>query len=157
MEQFLTKAIILSTSTKQSELYKTDDPRKTVYLELAPHDVERAIEFGLTKYITRDTGKPFFIVKTAREVPRFENKHSVSPVEKLDGTDQGANFNSGGDLVTVSIVKGVSHKRDFFRLNAILGNIVEIEKNNPFSPQSIDEELETKAPILDTSNEELPF
>lgn len=121
---------ITNTSNKQSKEFKTDNPRKSVYVTLDEENKKKAEAFGLTEYTPKDGGDPFFIIKTAGEV----RVHSLMESEELyviDGSDQSENFKSNGK-VWLSLFKSEKNRNEFIRLTDILGDVEKVERKDPF-------------------------
>ena len=131
MKQLNLVGIITATSNKQSEKFKSENPRKSVYLKLDPKQTELAIAFGLREYGKEDK---FFIVKASESVTEY-NKDAVV-VKKWDGGTESNNFNSDNQLVSIAIIEGQSDAGNkFYRAFAVQGELNEVVPENPFSKE----------------------
>ena len=54
MENMIVKAQITATSKKQSGDFKQEIPTKTAYVKTDAENAEKLVDFGLTKYTSRD-------------------------------------------------------------------------------------------------------
>lgn len=132
VKNLIINAVITATSKKQSPVYKTDNPRKTVYFRpVTDLDAEKLVSFGMKAY-TSEEEELFFIVKTAESVPVYATAQDHTPTEVLDGTDTGDNFDSNEKKVQLNIIKGHNRGNDFYRLQAILGEVSYVAPSNPF-------------------------
>lgn len=138
MENLLLKGQVTATSKKQNEKFKTDSPKKTAYLLLDDADVQKAVDFGMTKYTSKEDGKDFFIVKLPQNVSIYvKGAKGVEP-EKIDGGIDTPNFKTvDGKFLNLNIIKGQNLGNDFFRLQAIQitdsTDIQDVVAENPFN------------------------
>lgn len=122
-------AIITTTSNKTKENFA---PRKTAFLKVAEEDRERLIAFGVPEYTSKD-GESFFCVKLTDSIKLWNRKGEY---ETIDTTVSAPNFKTSENvMLKMNIIKGNKNHNDFYRLNAILGevdNIETIKETNPF-------------------------
>ena len=118
MENITVKVNITATSNKQNSQYKTDNPKKSVYITPL-NDTEKAklIDFGLVEYTPKDGGAPFFVVKSTDEIKCWLNRQIV---EKIPASIEDPNFKfEEGKFLTVNIIKGENVGNVFYRINGI--------------------------------------
>lgn len=118
MENITVKVNITATSNKQNSQYKTDNPKKSVYLTpKTKTDKQKLIDFGLVEYTPKDGGAPFFVVKSTDEIKCWLNKQIV---EKIPTSIEDPNFKfEEGKFLTVNIIKGENVGNVFYRINGI--------------------------------------
>ena len=130
LNNIIIKASITATSNKTKEHFA---PRKTAYLKVADEDKERLISFGIPEYTSKD-GETFFCVKLADSVKLWDNYGNHITIDTSVNTQ---NFKTTENvMLEMSIIKGNKHNNDFYRLNAILcevENIETIKETNPFA------------------------
>lgn len=138
MENLLLKGQVTATSKKQNEKFKADTPKKTAYLLLDEEDVQKAVDFGMTKYTSKEDGKDFFIVKLPQNVSIYVRGAKGVEPEKIDGGIDTPNFKTeDGKFLNLNIIKGQNLGNDFFRLQAIQitdsTDIQDVVAENPFN------------------------
>ena len=118
MKNITVKVNITATSNKQNSQYKTDNPKKSVYLTPQTEtDKQKLIDFGLVEYTPEDGGAPFFVVKSTDEIKCWLNEQIV---EKIPASIEDLNFKfEEGKFLTVNIIRGQKAGNVFYRLNGI--------------------------------------
>lgn len=118
MKNITVKVNITATSNKQNSQYKTDNPKKSLYLTpKTKTDKQKLIDFGLVEYTPKDGGTPFFVVKATDEIKCWLNKQIV---EKIPASIEDLNFKfEEGKFLTVNIIRGQKAGNVFYRLNGI--------------------------------------
>lgn len=123
-------ASITSTSNKTKEHFA---PRKTAFLKVDDVDKERLISFGIPEYTSKN-GESFFCVKLANSIKLWDG---AGRYKTLDTSVNAPNFKTSEDVMfQMNIIKGNKHSNDYYRLNAILcevENIETIKETNPFA------------------------
>lgn len=123
-------ASITTTSNKTKQHFT---PRKTAFLKVADVDIERLISFGIPEYTSKN-GESFFCVKLADSIKLWDG---AGRYKTLDTSVNAPNFKTTEDVMfQMNIIKGNKHNNDYFRLNAIQCeevNIETIEETNPFA------------------------
>ncbi len=129
LQNITINAMITATSNKSKENFA---PRKTAYLKVAEEDRERLISFGVPEYTSRE-GETFFCVKLTDSLKLWSRKGEL---HTIDASVNAPNFRTSGNvMMLMNIIKGNKHNNDFYRLNAILcevDNIETIKETNPF-------------------------
>ena len=129
MDNITINAIITTTSNKTKENFA---PRKTAFLKVAEEDRERLSSFGVPEYTSKE-GEAFFCVKLT-DCVKLWNKQGE--YQTIDTTVNDPNFKTTENvMLRMNIVKGNKNRNDFYRLNAIQGdveNIETIKETNPF-------------------------
>ena len=129
MDNITINAIITTTSNKTKENFA---PRKTAFLKVAEEDRERLSSFGVPEYTSKE-GEKFFCVKLT-DCVKLWNKQGE--YQTIDTTVNDPNFKTTENvMLRMNIVKGNKNRNDFYRLNAIQGdveNIETIKETNPF-------------------------
>lgn len=129
LQNITINAMITTTSNKTKENYA---PRKTAYLKVADEDKGRLIAFGVPEY-TSCEGETFFCVKLTDTVKLWDRADGF---QTIDTTVNAPNFRTTENImIKMNIIKGNKNNNDFFRLNAIQGeveNIETIKETNPF-------------------------
>jgi hypothetical protein len=118
MENITVKVNITATSNKQNSQYKTENPKKSVYITPL-NDTEKAklIDFGLVEYTPKDGGAPFFVVKSTDQIKCWLNRQVV---ETIPASIEDPNFKfEEGKFLSVNIIKGENVGNVFYRINAI--------------------------------------
>lgn len=134
MEQLIINGIITATSKKGTNVDGSPSKRKTAYIELDQANTQKAVEFGLTKYTSKDDGKDFFMVQTTEVIDVYNEYGDV--VDHKDGGVETANFHTDKKVVNLAILKGENKGNTFYRLKAIQGEVVDVEMQNPFAATS---------------------
>ena len=129
LQNITINAMITTTSNKTKEIYA---PRKTAYLKVAEEDRERLISFGVPEYTSREGGT-FFCVKLTDSVKLWDK---TGEFQAMDTTVKAPNFRTTENvMLKMNIIKGNKNNNVFYRLNAIQGeveNIETIKETNPF-------------------------
>lgn len=139
MENLVIAGQITATSNKVSGDFKSEQPTKTVYFITDPKFDLLLQDFGLTRYTSKEDGKPFYIVKMAQNVAIYATGKANEQPEKMSGlVTDGPNIKTAdGVTVKMNLIKGEKTGNVFYRLQAILitgsGDIQEIEQENPFA------------------------
>lgn len=136
MEQVNVKAVITATSKKGTKIDGTPNTRKTAYLEINEKDLQKAKDFGLRQYTSREDKANFFMVQVTEEVDVYDKYGDV--VETKDGGTETPNFHSDKKEVLVNILKGEHKGNTFYRLKAVQGELKDVEHQNPFAETSED-------------------
>lgn len=135
LENIVITGIISTTSNKQPEDFKVENPQKTAYLEVDEKNAKLLEKFGLRRYTSNDE-KDFFCVKVVNELKLYDDPTSKTSIPLATDVDT-PNFKSEGGNIKMSIIKGLKAGNEFFRLHAVLTDehtsIVPIEADNPFS------------------------
>lgn len=138
MENMVIQGSITATSNKVSTEFKAENPSKTVYIVVDESFDKEMQAFGLTRYTSKEDGKPFYIVKASQKIALYaSNKTGESP-ESISGSVDTPNFKTADNvLVKMNLVKGNKNINDFYRLQAIqisgASDIENIEQQNPFA------------------------
>lgn len=138
-QQLNITGIITATSHKQSKDFTSQNPRKSVYLELDKENTKKAIDFGLQEYTSKQPNKEtgeidkFFIVKASETIKQYNVDGQVIGEINGNAMDDSNNFNTGGEKVNLAIFKGEKSNNVFYRLFALIGEVQEIESQNPFA------------------------
>lgn len=129
LQNITVNAMITTTSNKTKENYA---PRKTAYLKVAEEDKERLISFGVPEYTSQE-GEPFFCVKLTDSIKIWDRNGKY---QTIDTSVNAPNFKTNENaMLKMNIIKGNKDNNDFYRLNAIQGevnNIETITETNPF-------------------------
>lgn len=137
IQQITTVGYITATSNKVSKDFKQENPTKTIYIEASdPAEEEKLVNFGLTKYTSKEDGKSFFIIKApvkGIDVWIKGEKH-----QSLSSSVEEPNFKTVDGLpIGLAITKGQNKGNDFYRLSAVnlgrMDDIELIEAQNPFA------------------------
>ena len=128
----------VTTSNKVDLKFKQDNARKTAYVTVVEADKQKAIDFGLTEYTSKEDGNSFFIIKLPQQIAIFVAGADNLVPEKMSGSVDTPNFNTAeGKNFKLNIIKGESMGNDFYRLQAIQiqesTDIVIVEQANPFA------------------------
>ena len=137
LETLNVKGIITATSDKVDQRFASTngEDTKTIYLELDEESRVKAKAFGLREYVSKEDGKPFYIIRSAKNLSIYDSRAEDANKQVISGiVNQFANFESVGE-VEVAISKGKSdiNGQPFYRVFAILGEIKEFETTNPFA------------------------
>lgn len=129
LQNITINAMITTTSNKTKENYA---PRKTAYLKVAEEDRGRLISFGVPEYTSKE-GESFFCVKLTDSIKLWDRQGNF---KTIDTTVNAPNFKTTENvMMRMNIIKGNKNNNDFYRLNAIQGeveNIETIKETNPF-------------------------
>lgn len=140
METIIIKGQVTATSNKKSDLNSEGSQRKSIYISSDNENLERAKEFGLTVYTSKD-GDDFLIVKASNEVTLYCGED----YKKISTSINDDNFNTGDNIVDLAIMKGSKNHNDFYRLYAInvkdFSDIETVKKLNPFSGNQLDDDF----------------
>lgn len=137
MENIILKGQVTATSNKVDGKFKQDKPSKTAYLVIAEEDKQKAIDFGLSEYTSKEDGNSFFITKLPQQVAIYvEGVKTLTP-EKMSGSVDTPNFMTDPEkMLNLNIIKGENMGNAFYRLQAIqiksTTDIISIEQENPF-------------------------
>lgn len=128
LDNITINAIITTTSNKTKENFA---PRKTAFLQVDEEDKKRLISFGIPEYTSKE-GQSFFCVKLTDIVKLWDkNGHFI----KIDTTVDAPNFKTTENvMLRMNIIKGNKNNNDFYRLNAIQGEVENIETIKETSP-----------------------
>ena len=137
LEMLIVKGIITATSDKVDPRFAstTGEDTKTIYVELDGESAVQAKAFGLREYVSKEDGKPFFIIRSARNLSIYDSEDEDANKQVISGiVNEYNNFESVGE-VGLAISKGKSdiNGQPFYRVFAILGEIQEFETTNPFA------------------------
>ena len=138
MENMVIQGSITATSNKVSNKFKAENPTKTVYI-VVDESFDKAMQwFGLTRYTSKEDGKPFYIVKASQKIALYASGKTGESPETIPGTVDTPNFKTKENvLVKMNLVKGNKNNNDFYRLQAIqisgANDIETIEQQNPFA------------------------
>lgn len=125
------KAIITATSNKQDNRFKTENPRKSLYVTVDAENKKLLEEFGLTEYTSKQDNKPFFIIKTGAKLDHYVAGVKVGEVS---GLIDAPNFTSNGEVVHIALYQDKSDTgKNYTRAYAVNGTIKEVEAQNPFA------------------------
>lgn len=133
MENLIISGIISTTSNKQSDQFRVENPQKTAYLLLDRENGAKLEEFGVTKY-TSKTGEDFYCLKVVEKLKLYfdDSKNSID----MDASVNEPNFKTE-DVIKMNVIKGEKTGNTFYRLQALLLNdssdLVQIEAENPFA------------------------
>ena len=131
----LLQGVITNTSKKQNPLFPTDEPRKSIYLQLDEQNSILAKAFGLSEYKPKDGGEPYFIVKASETIKCYEGKKQIAEVNgsavEVPGVEN-PNLTSDNKVIGLALMKGNSKGNDFIRLYAVEGVLVDNEPASPF-------------------------
>lgn len=125
------KAVISATSNKQSGKFKTENPRKSLYINCDKENTELLKGFGLTEYTSEDkTAKPFFIIKAGAKLDHYVEGVKIGEVS---GLIESPNFTSNGEEVHIALFQEKSDAgKVYTRAYAVNGTIQEVVAQNPF-------------------------
>lgn len=117
MKNINVNVTITATSNKQNSQFKTDSPKKSLYITpKTVEDKEKMIDLGLTEYTSKE-GQSFFIVKATDKIKCWLNREIVHEIESSVQDD---NFKfQEGYFATVNIIEGENLGNKFYRLNGI--------------------------------------
>lgn len=151
METIIIKGIITATSNKKSDLNNEESQRKSIYISGDKANLERAKDFGLTVYTSKD-GDDFLIVKASNMVTLYCGEE----YKKISTSVNDGNFNTGDNVVDLAIMKGEKNHNTFYRLYAInlkdFSQLETVKKLNPFSGNQLDDDF-----IADLNDERTLF
>lgn len=129
LQNITINAMITTTSNKTKENHA---PRKTAYLKVAEEDKGRLISFGVPEYTSHE-GESFFCVKLTDSLKLWDRTGGYQTINTTVNTP---NFKTSENvMMKMNIIKGNKNNNDFYRLNAIKGeveNIETIKETNPF-------------------------
>lgn len=141
METIAIKGVITSTSNKVSEDYKSENPKKSVYLVLDEKSSKVAKEFGLTEYESKKDKTKFFVVKSSSNVKIIDVEGNIINEFSGDVSEKNPNFSSNEKEVKLAIMKSNKSGNDFTRLYAIgVNDILDVtvnEMTNPFEEMDV--------------------
>lgn len=132
MEQLIIEGIITTTSMKQSKDFRSDHPRKSLFVSVDAENKKKLEDFGLTEYTPKDGGEPFFILKASKEITVHTRDNELRTIDGTAEEDSEPNFKTDG-LAFISMVKGEKNKNEFVRVTDILGDVELIERQDPFA------------------------
>lgn len=117
MKNINVNVTITATSNKQNAQFKTDTPKKSLYLTPQTSESKnKMIELGLREYTSKD-GATFFVVKATDKIKCWLNGEIV---HEIPASVQDNNFKfQEGYFATVNIIEGENLGNKFYRLNAI--------------------------------------
>ena len=134
MENILIEGIITTTSNKQSLEFRTENPKKSVYIQTDEENAKKLKDFGLREYTSKKDNENFFIVKCVDELKLYFD--TENPAISMSTTVQDDNFKTEKPIY-MNIIKGENVGNVFYRLSAVLVNnasdIVAIQPENPFA------------------------
>lgn len=130
-KQLIIKAVITATSNKQDGRFKSDNPRKSLYVVADQKNTELLKGFGLTEYTPKDKdGKPYFIIKTGAKLDHYQLGTLVG---EISGLVDSPNFTSNGEEVGIALFQEKTDLgKTYTRAYAVNGTVAEVEKQNPF-------------------------
>lgn len=131
------QATITATSTKIDKRYPTSNPRKTIYFSMNEENIAKAIDFGLTKYTSKDNNDDFFIVKASEGIAHYNLNGEQVGVISGKADDGSYNFTTPEE-VTLAIMEGEKQGNKFYRVYALMGAIEEVKPENPFHEETKD-------------------
>lgn len=130
LDNITINAIITTTSNKQKDNFI---PHKTAFLNVAEEDKARLQAFGLQEYTSKDNVN-FFCVKLPDKIKLWNNHGEFV---ELDTSVNTPNFKTRENvMLKMNVIKGNKNNNDFYRLNAILCEVEDIEtikETNPFA------------------------
>ena len=128
LQNITINAMITTTSNKTKENFAQ---RKTAFLKVAEEDRGRLISFGVPEYTSQD-GESFFCVKLTDSVKLWDRAGGFGTI---DATVNAPNFITTENVMfKMNIIKGNKNNNDFYRLNAIQGEVEDIETIKEASP-----------------------
>lgn len=136
MENIVIKNVkITATSNKQSKEFVSNNPKKTVYIDVDKETEKALNEFGVPTY-TSENGEDFLCVKIVDEVGIYYG--ATNEKIKMDTSLNAPNFKTrDGISVAMNIVKGEKAGNTFTRISSILlresSDIENIQEENPFA------------------------
>ena len=150
MENLVIEGIITATSKKNNdESFKQEIPTKTAFISTDEENAKKMVNFGLTKYTSKD-GSDYFIIKFPSDVMVYlpngfgRKRPDLSRVNHID-EKTGIQFETNNfktpknKMLPLNIIKGNHKNNDFFRLQAIRvdneKDIEEILPENPFGDE----------------------
>lgn len=125
METITVMGVINATSNKQGGKFESQNPQKSVYINVDKENADKLKAFGLTEYTptevnaeTGEVGLPYFQVKMSKEVSIYNGSELL---EKISGmaVEDSVNYSSNGKVVGLAIMKGENMNNKFARLYAI--------------------------------------
>lgn len=137
MRNIVFNGTITATSKKQSEDFASKVQTKTAYLEVDKETANNLEDFGLRKYVSREDGTEFFVVKFSSNLVGYTG----SGDDYIDLSDmagiESSNFKTT-ERIGISLIEGENLKNKFYRIDALLVSpdlkeIEQIERKNPFS------------------------
>lgn len=157
MQNLIITGKINTTSNRQDDRFKQDNPTKTAYITVIESDVQKLKDFGLTEYTTRDGKENFFIIKLPQELSLVKG----NKMTKLSGSTDTPNIKTSKDL-KMNIIQGENKGNKFYRLQAIqVENYTDVEfirQENPFGNGSLTEEtFNNDSQNNDLQTDDLPF
>lgn len=156
MENLIITGKINTTSNKQDDRFKQDNPTKTAYITVIESDVQKLKDFGLTEYTTRDSKENFFIIKLPQQLSLVKG----NKLQKISGSIDTPNIKTSKDL-KMNIIKGENKGNKFYRLQAIqvdeYSDVEFIRQENPFGNGSLTEETTDNDYQTDDQLDDLPF
>ena len=151
MQNLIITGKINTTSNRQDDRFKQDNPTKTAYITVIESDVQKLKDFGLTEYTTRDGKENFFIIKLPQDLSVVKGNKMF----KISGSTDTPNIKTSKDL-KMNIIQGENKGNKFYRLQAIqVENYTDVEfirQENPFGNGSLTEET-----FNNDQTDDLPF
>lgn len=145
MENITVKAQITATSKKSNGDFKQEILTKTAYVKTDAENAQKLVDFGLTKYTSRDNNEDYFVIKFPANLMVYntlgfgEKRPDLSQVT-LDGQETNNFKTPDNKPLMLNIIKGNHKNNDFFRLQAIRVesdlDIEEIKPENPFGDEA---------------------
>lgn len=160
MKTIAVKGIVTSTSNKQGDKFKSNNPKKSLFFTVDKETKEKLEKFGLTEYTPKDKeAQPYFQVKMSDNVKRYADTKSGEFVETFTGdiyernehgkpivnySDQKTgevsykmtpNYSSNGNEIGLALIEGENMGNKFVRVYAIFcdDDVFTInEAQNPF-------------------------
>lgn len=128
------KAIITATSNKQDGRFKSENPRKSMYIVADEENTKLLEGFGLTQYTPKDKeGKPYFIIKTGAKLDHYKAGVKLGEVS---GLIDSPNFTSNGEVVGIALFQEKTDLgKTYTRAYAINGTVANVEQQNPFADE----------------------
>ena len=139
MQNLIITGKINTTSNRQDDRFKQDNPTKTAYITVIESDVQKLKDFGLTEYTTRDGKENFFIIKLPQDLSVVKGNKMF----KISGSTDTPNIKTSKDL-KMNIIQGENKGNKFYRLQAVqvdeYTDVEFIRQENPFGNGSLTEE-----------------
>ena len=157
MQNLIITGKINTTSNRQDDRFKQDNPTKTAYITVIESDVQKLKDFGLTEYTTRDGKENFFIIKLPQDLSVVKGNKMF----KISGSTDTPNIKTSKDL-KMNIIQGENKGNKFYRLQAVqvdeYTDVEFIRQENPFGNGSLTEEtFSNDSQHNDFQTDDLPF
>lgn len=137
MENLIVTINITATSVKQDGRFKAEKPTKTAYIKGFTSEDDKKLEnFGLRKYTSQQDGEDFFIIKFASKLQYYDSVDRDAEPKDWSALAMLETHNFTFDHVNANIIKAEHNNNEFFRIQALQGdleNFAEIKPENPFA------------------------